>query len=209
MSRGYFISIEGTDGSGKSTQIELLKEYLTSRGIEATFLREPGGTEISEKIREIILDINHKEMCDVTEMLLYAAARAQVVHEVIKPLVEAGKIVICDRFVDSSYAYQSFARGLHLDDVRAVNNLAICGVLPDMTLFFDMSPDEAIARRQSATTADRLEQEPAQFHQDVYRGYKYLAAESPARIKVIDARKQISEVAQEVRLLIDDLLKLN
>jgi len=209
MARGYFISIEGSDGSGKSTQIDLLEEYLKSLGIKATFLREPGGTKISEKIRDIILDLKNTEMCDITEMLLYAAARAQLVSEVIQPLVEKGEIVICDRFVDSSYAYQSFARGLELQDVKMVNNLAIRGLLPDMTLFFDISPEDAIARRLNATPGDRLELEPAQFHKDVHRGYIALAEESPDRIKVIDAKKSIEDVAQEVRGLVNNLLSIN
>jgi len=208
MTKGVFISIEGSDGSGKSTQIELLKEYLGSRDIQATFLREPGGTAISEKIRDVILDIENSKMCDMTEMLLYAAARAQLVYEVIIPQVEAGRIVICDRFVDSSYAYQSFARGLRLEDVRSVNYMAIKGFMPDLTLFFDISPQDALDRRLKATAADRLEKEPQRFHQDVYEGYQFLAAQAPGRIKVIDATKGIDQVADEVRKLINGILNI-
>lgn len=207
MAKGFFISIEGSDGSGKSTQIERLKEYLIEKKVDAVFLREPGGTNIGEKIRDVILDVSHKKMADVTEMLLYAAARAQLVNEVIIPALETGKTVVCDRFVDSSYAYQSFARGLKLEDVRKVNDLAICGIMPDLTLFFDISPEEALARRHNASEADRLELESSQFHRDVYRGYKFLAEESPERIKVIDARKSMDSVENEVRSLIDELLK--
>lgn len=209
MDKGYFISIEGTDGSGKSTQIELLRAYLDTQGVEVTFLREPGGTFIGEKIRKVILDIENTGMSDVTEMMLCAAARAQLIHQVIIPAVEAGKIVICDRFVDSSYAYQSFGRGLKLEDVRTVNNLAISGLLPDMTLLFDISPEDALVRRLNATVADRLEMESQKFHNDVYSGYKYLAAESPERIKVIDASRGIDEIALEVRELVNALIKSN
>ncbi|MEI6131491.1 MAG: dTMP kinase [Bacillota bacterium] len=208
MTKGIFISIEGTDGSGKSTQIELLKEYLAAKKVDSIFLREPGGTEISEKIRDIILDVGNKGMSATTEMLLYAAARAQLMHEVILPGLSEGKTVVCDRFVDSSYAYQSFARGLGIDAVRDANRHAIAGVMPQMTLFFDISPQEALARRLSATSADRLELEPEQFHIDVYNGYKVLAASEPERIKVIDARRSIDEVATEVRALIDGLLEM-
>ena len=138
--KGLFITVEGTDGAGKSTQIQLLTDYLKSKGRNVILKREPGGTEISEKIRELILDVNNKEMSDVAEALLYAASRAQLVQQVIKPALVKGEVVICDRFVDSSIVYQGIARGLGKNMVEEINRFAIDGIMPDITLFFDLSP---------------------------------------------------------------------
>ena len=155
--RGKFITIEGTDGSGKSTQIELLMDYLRKKGADVIFTREPGGTQISEKIREIILDVDNSEMTGITEALLYAAARSQHVEEKIIPALEAGKIIICDRFVDSSIAYQGAARGLGAEKIMGINEAALHGIMPDMTLFFDLSPEKGILRKKNERALDRLE----------------------------------------------------
>lgn len=206
--KGYFISVEGTDGSGKSTQVELLIEYFKASEKEFIYLREPGGAKISEQIREVILNSENVEMHQDTEMLLYAAARAQLVNEVILPALDAGKIVICDRFVDSSFAYQSFGRGITYETVKAVNDIAIGGRMPDMTLFFDLSPEAAAARRQARGEAgDRLENEGSAFHKAVYEGYKTLAENMPDRIKVIDAGRTIEEVHADVIKLIEELVQ--
>lgn len=205
--RGKFITIEGTDGSGKSTQIELLMDYLRKKGADVIFTREPGGTQISEKIREIILDVNNSEMTGITEALLYAAARSQHVEEKIIPALEAGKIIVCDRFVDSSIAYQGAARGLGAEKIMGINEAALHGIIPDMTLFFDLSPEKGILRKKNERALDRLEKEKMDFHEKVYEGYKNLCKKYPERIKPIDADRSIDEVHSEVIEVIDGLLK--
>ena len=205
--RGKFITIEGTDGSGKSTQIELLMDYLRKKGADVIFTREPGGTQISEKIREIILDVNNSEMTGITEALLYAAARSQHVEEKIIPALEAGKIIICDRFVDSSIAYQGAARGIGAEKIMGINEAALHGIMPDMTLFFDLSPEKGILRKKNERALDRLEKEKMDFHEKVYEGYKNLCKKYPERIKPIDADRSIDEVHSEVIEVIDGLLK--
>lgn len=205
--RGKFITIEGTDGSGKSTQIELLMDYLRKKGADVIFTREPGGTQISEKIREIILDVDNSEMTGITEALLYAAARSQHVEEKIIPALEAEKIIICDRFVDSSIAYQGAARGLGAEKIMGINEAALHGIMPDMTLFFDLSPEKGILRKKNERALDRLEKEKMDFHEKVYEGYKNLCKKYPERIKPIDADRSIDEVHSEVIEVIDGLLK--
>ena len=205
--RGKFITIEGTDGSGKSTQIELLMDYLRKKGADVIFTREPGGTQISEKIREIILDVDNSEMTGITEALLYAAARSQHVEEKIIPALEARKIIICDRFVDSSIAYQGAARGLGAEKIMGINEAALHGIMPDMTLFFDLSPEKGILRKKNERALDRLEKEKMDFHEKVYEGYKNLCKKYPERIKPIDADRSIDEVHSEVIEVIDGLLK--
>lgn len=205
--RGKFITIEGTDGSGKSTQLELLMDYLRKKGADVIFTREPGGTQISEKIREIILDVDNSEMTGITEALLYAAARSQHVEEKIIPALEAGKIIICDRFVDSSIAYQGAARGLGAEKIMGINEAALHGIMPDMTLFFDLSPEKGILRKKNERALDRLEKEKMDFHEKVYEGYKNLCKKYPERIKPIDADRSIDEVHSEVIEVIDGLLK--
>ncbi|HHW32050.1 MAG TPA: dTMP kinase [Clostridiaceae bacterium] len=199
MAKGLFITIEGMDGSGKTTQIEKIKEYFQQKGYEPVLTREPGGTKISEKIRNIILDESNTGMSPVTEMLLYASARAQLVFEVIKPALNQGKVVICDRFIDSSYAYQGYGRGIDLKFIENVNEPALDNVMPDITFFFDIEPKLALARRISATGADRIEKEKLEFHERVYKGYKDRAALFPHRIKIINANRSIEEISEEVR----------
>lgn len=205
--RGKFITIEGTDGSGKSTQTELLMDYLRKKGVNVIFTREPGGTNISEKIREIILDVDNSEMTGITEALLYAAARSQHVEEKIIPALEAGKIIICDRFVDSSIAYQGAARGLGADRIMEINREALHGIMPDMTLFFDLSPEKGILRKKNERALDRLEKEKMDFHKKVYEGYKKLCKTYPQRIRPIDADMSVEDVHKEVIREIDGLLK--
>lgn len=207
MNRGLFITIEGTDGSGKTTQIRLMEEYIRERGCEVILAREPGGTAISEKIRSIILDPENVEMSAAAEMLLYASARAQLVSEVIKPAVESGKTVICDRFVDSSYVYQGFGRGIDLKTVSDVNKAALDGMEPDITFFFDISPEIALKRRIASTGADRIENEKMEFHMRVYEGYKKLASMYPGRIKSIDSSRGVEEIFADVKGWLDSLMK--
>ena len=204
--RGKFITIEGTDGAGKSTQIGLLVDYLNKKGFEVVVTREPGGTQISEKIRQIILDTENSEMSDITEALLYAASRAQHVSQKIKPAVEAGKVVICDRFVDSSLAYQSYARGLAMSLIEDVNCYAVDGMTPDATLFFDLKPEIGIARKKNVQSLDRIEKEALDFHYKVYNGYQQLLQRYPERIKRIDAQREVDQVHAQVIEALKDIL---
>lgn len=205
--KGLFITVEGTDGAGKSTQIQLLTDYLKSKGRNVILKREPGGTEISEKIRELILDVNNKEMSDVAEALLYAASRAQLVQQVIKPALVKGEVVICDRFVDSSIVYQGIARGLGKNMVEEINRFAIDGIMPDITLFFDLSPEIGIKRKMQDQKLDRMESEKLDFHLRVYEGYKTLTNMCSDRIRRIDANMTIEEVHKQVLDAIKDFIK--
>lgn len=208
MRKGLFITFEGNDGSGKTTQIRLLADYLRNKGIEVVLTREPGGTPIGEKIRSVLLDKANKEMHPVTEMLLYAASRAQLVNTLIRPAIEEGKAVICDRFVDSSYAYQAMGRGLGLKTVKNVNSYAIGDCMPDITFFMDIDADAAMKRRNSSgEEADRLESEKIEFHRNVYEGYKNLLSLYPERIKAIDVLKSPEQVFESIKTHIDELLK--
>ena len=198
MAKGLFISFEGADGCGKTTQAKLFAEYLRQKGYDVVLTREPGGTPISEKIRNIILDPQCKEEDPKTEMLLFAAARAQHVAELIRPSVNAGKIVICDRFVDSSIAYQGYARGLG-EQVEIVNSYAVDGCFPDITFFFDISPELARARNAQTDKADRLELEKNEFHRKVYEGFVQLAGKYKDRYVVIDASGSIEDIQSKLR----------
>ena len=201
--KGIFITLEGPDGSGKSTQVENIKEFFTKAGRDVVVSREPGGTPISEKLRGIVLDADHSEMDDVTEMFIYAAARAQHVAEKIKPALESGAVVVCDRFVDSSIAYQGYGRGLG-DQVEEVNRYATSGLEPNVTFFMDLDPE--IGRsRIGKDVRDRLEQQKIDFHYRVYEGYKALAAKYPERIMRIDAAKTIDEIKAEIETKLSSL----
>jgi dTMP kinase len=206
MNRGVFITIEGTDGSGKTTQIKLMEAYLKQKGLDVVLTREPGGTKISEDIRSLILDVNNSEMGRTTEMLLYASARAQLVSEVIKPAISAGKMVICDRFVDSSYVYQGFGRGIEAKTIEDVNRAALDGLEPDITFFFDINPEIALTRRIASTGADRIESEKMEFHLNVYSGYKKLALLYPTRIKAIDSNRGVEDIFKDVQNWLDKLI---
>lgn len=204
MKKGYFITFEGGDGAGKSTQIKKLMEYLESKGFDVILTREPGGTDIGEKIRQIILDPENKEMDSVTEAMLYAASRAQHVSQVIKPSIEAGKIVICDRFIDSSIAYQGYGRNLG-DSVSIINSYAVGKYMPHKTFLLKLKP-QAGSLRMAGREKDRIELEAASFHQTVYDGYEALEKEYPDRIVGIDASRTIEEIADEIKKHIDVLL---
>lgn len=196
MKKGLFISFEGPDGSGKSTQIARLKASLEQMKLPVFLTREPGGSLIGEKIRELILDPNHEEMDDLTEALLYAASRAQHVAQVIKPALAEDKIVLCDRFMDSSIAYQGFGRGLG-DRVRIINEIAVDGLIPDLTFLLLVKPEEG-KRRISHGPLDRLEREVLEYHQAVYDGYMVLLENNRHRMVVIDGSRSIDQVAGEI-----------
>ena len=202
MNRGIFITFEGPDGCGKTTQIKKLARYCEERGYDVVLSREPGGTAISEKIRNIILDPENLEMAGTTEALLYAASRAQHVAQLIAPSLAEGKIVLCDRFVDSSMAYQAFARGLG-DGVRVINEFATAGVRPDLTFFLDIDPEMGHSRNVSSGKSDRLELEALDFHRRVYKGYREVAASAPERFRVIDASGSVEAVFSAVRAVFD------
>lgn len=196
--KGLFLVLEGPDGSGKTTQINLLKEYFVKQGRECLITREPGGTRIGEAIREVLLNPEYKEMSDVTEMLLYAASRAQLVHDVIGPAVEAGKVVISDRFVDSSAVYQGIARGLGIDTVASINAPGIGQYKPDTIFFIDIPEEEGIARKKQQKKLDRLEQESIDFHHMVSEGYRKVLEGRPEVVK-IDGCQSIDEIQQQIR----------
>ena len=184
--KGKFITFEGGEGVGKTTQLAMIRAFLEAQGIDAVFLREPGGNAISEKIRNIILDVENADMTGMCEAMLYSASRAQLVEAVIRPALEKGKLVVCDRFIDSTYAYQGVARGLGAEKVDALNRLACGGVMPDLTVFLDLPPKLAFARKGGADADDRLEQEGESFHQKVYDGYLQASQLYPNRIARID-----------------------
>lgn len=192
--KGLFITIEGGDGSGKTTQIDLLMKYFDQEGFDVLLTREPGGTVISEKLREIILDKEHMEMADMTEALLYAAARAQHVHEFIIPNINKGKVVICDRFVDSSVVYQGYARELGIDTIETINEFATLGLKPDLTILLDLPADIGLARKKNQKALDRLELAADAFHIKVNEGYKILAHKHPERILAVDATQSIEAI---------------
>lgn len=193
-SRGLFITVEGIDGCGKSTQATLIAAALEAAGHDVLRLREPGGVKISEQIREILLDPANAEMGDVCELLLYEAARAQLVHQVIRPALAAGKTVVCDRFYDSTTAYQAFADGLDRNMVSQANELAVDGCRPDLTLVFDLPVEDALRRRSGREAEDRLELKGLEFQERVAAGFRAVAADEPDRVKLIDAGGSIAEV---------------
>ncbi|MFW5648042.1 MAG: dTMP kinase [Candidatus Alkaliphilus sp. MAG34] len=207
MRKGIFITLEGLDGSGKSTQALYIKDFLEERGYEVLLTREPGGTEIGEKIRQILLDKKNKEMSAITEALLYAASRAQHVEQVIVPALEDGKIVLCDRFIDSSIAYQGKGRELGLEAVMDINKFATCGLVPDITILLDMDPEASLNRIKTVKGTDRLEQEKLDFHRRVYEGYRDLANMYPDRIRVIDANKTVGEIGREIENKLDSIIR--
>ncbi len=195
---GFLISLEGPDGCGKSTQIGYMKDYFANEGYEVVVAREPGGTKISEKIRDILLDTDNMNMDYRAEMFLYAAARAQLVHEVIKPALDAGKVVIMDRFVDSSAVYQGIARGLGVDTVYEINDIGLNGVTIDLTIHLDLPADVGLSRKKSQHEMDRMELNGDDFHSKVAEGYRELAAKFPERIVTIDATRSVEEVRDDI-----------
>ena len=198
-SRGAFLTVEGLDGSGKGTQIERLTDALDRWGFEVVHTREPGGTPIGEKIREILLDRENTGMTDVTEALLYAASRAQHVREKILPEVARGRVVLCDRYLDSSVAYQGGGRQLGIDEVLAINAPAVEGAMPDLTVYLDLDHRESLRRRCAASEPDRMEMEADSFHARVEDGYHQLIARDPDRFVVVDAGKTRDEIAAEIQ----------
>lgn len=202
---GVFITLEGPDGSGKSTIIKKIGDYLNKRNIDYIMTREPGGTHIGEDIREIILDNKNTNMGGETEALLYAASRSQHVHEKIIPALKKGKLVLCDRFLLSSLAYQGVGRGLGIEEVKAINEFGLRATNPDLILFFHIDPEVSLKRKTGKLAGDRLEKEGEIFHKKVYNGYMELLDLYPDKVKIIDASKTIDEVEKQC---IDEIEKL-
>ncbi|GAE27857.1 thymidylate kinase [Halalkalibacter wakoensis JCM 9140] len=201
MSKGIFITVEGGEGAGKTSVLDKIEIQLESEGYEVVRTREPGGIRIAEQIRTVILDISHTEMDSRTEALLYAAARRQHLVEKVIPALKEGKIVLCDRFLDSSLAYQGHARGIGFEEVKSINEFAIEGHLPDLTLFFDVDPKTGLTRIQKddEREVNRLDQEKLDFHERVREGYFKVMDVYPDRITIINANQTIEDVYQDAK----------
>lgn len=207
--KGYFITLEGPDGSGKTTVAKYLCEKLTSDGYEVVHTREPGGIDIAEQIRNVILDPKNTAMDEKTEALLYAASRRQHLVEKVLPAVKEGKIVICERFVDSSLAYQGFGRQLGFDDVLGINLFAIDNTFPDLTIYLDVDEKTGLDRLKNRTFKDRLDQESIDFHHRVNEGYQEIIKRFKDRIKLVDASKTLNEVVEATYRIVTDLINGN
>src|SRR5690625_2618520 len=207
--KGFFITVEGGEGAGKTTVLGRLHQQVTELGYKVLLTREPGGISISEKIRNIILHPNHTEMEKRTEALLYAAARRQHLIEKVLPALQEGKIVLCDRFIDSSLAYQGYARGIGMDEVFSINQFAIDECMPGLTLYFDIEPETGLERiaLNNAREKNRLDMETIQFHRKVREGYLILLDKFPHRMKRVDATKEKKEVFVEALSYIMEYIK--
>jgi dTMP kinase len=207
MNQGYFVTFEGIDGCGKTTQLARAHEYINAKGLPLRVTREPGGALISEKIRAILLSPDNDEMNDRCEILLYLAARAQHVAQKILPALEENQIVLCDRFQDATLAYQGYGRGYDISLLVELNQFATSGLTPNLTFIFDLEAKAAYERLRAMNKApDRLERNSRDFYQRTREGYLALAAKYPERITVINAKRSIDEVWESVRLTLDALL---
>lgn len=204
MKKGLFITFEGADGCGKTTQMDLLAEYLKNNGKEVLLTREPGGKGLGEKVREILLNYDG-DVSDKCESFLFLADRAQNIDIIVNPAVEKGKIVLCDRHIDSTVAYQGYGRGLDIERINMLNNLATNGHKPDLTFVFDIDVETSMKR--VGKEKDRMESAGIDFHNRVRKGYLELAKQEPQRIKVLDATKSIAEIHNEVIEIINEKLK--
>ena len=211
MNKGSFITFEGGEGAGKTTVIANVEQWFIKAGHDILRTREPGGITIAEKIRTVILDVEHTEMDGRTEALLYAAARRQHLVEKVVPAIEANKVVLCDRFIDSSLAYQGFARGLGIDEVLSINSFAIEGHMPDLTIYFDVDPEVGLSRiqRDQERELNRLDQEKLEFHHLVKEGYRQVKSRYPDRIHTVNANESIESVTEEVIRVIQSHLSYN
>lgn len=212
--KGTFITFEGIEGSGKSTQIALLANYLTERGMRNVLTREPGGTLIGDQIRRILLDPENRSLDPTAELLLYAASRAQHLREVILPAIANGSIVLCDRFSDATLAYQGYGRGLDLEMILSLDRFVTAGMRPDLTLLFDIEPATGIARARGRNSSRgleaeaRFENEELAFHDRVRQGYLMLVAREPDRIRVVDASGTPEAVHEQARKIAEEMLRI-
>nr|WP_240544622.1 dTMP kinase [Exiguobacterium algae] len=193
-----FITVEGPDGSGKTTQLNLLVEALNSKGYEVVVTREPGGTTVGNSIREVLLSPEHHEMTPRVEMMLYAASRAQNVDQIIRPALARGAVVLCDRFVDASIAYQGYGLQYDMDQIESLNEWATSGITPDVTFLFDLTPQRAQERMKDRGQLDRIESRDQAFHQRVYEGFHALLNKYPERMILIDADQSVECIHDEV-----------
>lgn len=209
MTRGLFITLEGPDGAGKTTILNRLAERFQNEGMKVLHTREPGGIEIAEQIRKVILDKDNTAMDSRTEALLYAAARRQHLVEKVQPALEEGYVVLCDRFVDSSLAYQGYARKLGIDEVYSINQFAIADMMPNLTLYFDIDPKVGLERinRSNEREVNRLDLEELQFHEDVREGYQILLQKFPHRIKQINAEQELEHVYEQAYKEVEALIR--
>jgi dTMP kinase len=201
-----FITFEGLDSSGKTTQARLLVDHRRGRThAPVRFIREPGGTVISERLREILLDKKYLELSEASELFLFSASRAQLVRQVIHPALLRGEIVVCDRYYDSTTAYQGYGRGLDLATIRGINTLAAAGVVPDLTVLVDITIEEIEKRKHASKTEfDRMESAGREFFARVHNGYLSMAAEEPKRFVVVDGMRSVDDIAQEIADLVDN-----
>ncbi len=209
--KSFFITVEGCEGSGKTTQSQLLKKYLQSKGFDVVLTREPGGSIVAEQVRNILLNPDFK-VAPFCELMLYEASRAQHLSEIIKPNLEKGVTVICDRFVDSTLAYQGYARGIDIKVITKLNDIASCGIKPDLTIYLDIPAGEGIKKAKSVdkgglTGGDRIERENIKFHNKVRKGFLQLAKLYPERIKKIKTDKVIEKTQKKINKIIDDFFK--
>ncbi len=207
-----FITFEGPEGSGKTTQMELLREYLDKKGYSVLATREPGGTSIGDQIRSILLDPRNTDMLPASEALLFSAARAQIVNQVIRPHLQQGGIVLCDRYADSTLAYQGYGHGLDLETLRTITALATGGLKPDLTIYLDIDVEEGLRRKLAAREAgqaewNRLDQQELDFHRRVREGYLQMAAEEPSRWLVIDASQPVETIQAVIRARVEEKLR--
>ena len=206
LKKGIFITLEGGEGCGKTTQVRLLKEYLSSQGYDVLVTHEPGGTEIGGKIRDVLLNPEFTKMVPLTELFLYLACRAQHIEEVIAPALDKGKIVLCDRFSDSTFAYQVSARGLKKTWVEGLNRIATDGIRPSLTIILDCPPEIGLRRAQRHGMG-RFESESLNFHRRVRRAFLDLAAKEPKRITVVDGSKTVERVQKDMQRIADAFLQ--
>lgn len=211
MKKGIFITMEGPDGAGKTTVIGMLAKKLEEEGYQVLLTREPGGSEIAEQIRNVILDKKNTLMDPRTEALLYAAARRQHLVEIVIPALEKGYIILCDRFVDSSLAYQGYARGIGMEEVFSINSFAIDGVMPKLTIYFDIEPEMGLKRinQHKNREVNRLDLEALEFHQKVREGYYKIIEKNSERICKIDASNPIERVLKDVEDKVKDIIHQN
>lgn len=201
--RGWFITLEGGEGAGKSTSLAFIKRYLESKGHAVLVTREPGGTALGEQIRELLLHKHDLHIHHDTELLLMFAARAQHLHEVILPAIEAGQIVLCDRFTDATYAYQGGGRGIARERIQYIEQWVQQGIKPDLTLLFDLPVQQGLTRAGARSEPDRFESEQLAFFERVRQAYRDIARAEPERVKVIDSGQDLDEVEQQLQAVID------
>ena len=206
MTRGKFITLEGPDGSGKSSQVADLVQAIEATGFQVVSTREPGGTEIGDQVRQVLMDLSNKSMHPRSEILLFQASRAQIVEQVIQPALAAGKVVLSDRYADSTLAYQGYGHQVDLDELRRIVDFAPGGLKPDLTVLFDLDAQEGLARRDSGGDWNRLDDYDLAFHQRVREGYHQLREEDPARWRTIDAAQSAEAVAADLQRTVLDFL---